>query len=431
VKFADFAKQLEAQLEVPPVGSYREARVLVRATELLLPQLGAAWPLAQQLLTLCSFWAPNAIPLDAIRTHPQSLPAGLAEMVSTPEVFHEYAVLPLLRYSLARREGDNLFLHQVVQDAVRETLGEEDLRAWVTIAIDLIDATLPFVGRDTLEPAKSATYDRLVPHALSATDHAKCADVAYKPAWQVLNKIGEYLRIRGDQSGARLALERAREYGDKLALTDSADASVRDSKLASNGKLRQDREQQARYAIQSAPPSLTDATAEESSPNKSMVYQVGGFQGLEQIIKPEHVMANLRASGKKQVLQELARRSADITGQSERTIFSVLMKRERLGTTGVGNGIALPHGKLPTLNQLHGLFARLEQPIDFESIDDRPVDLIFLLLAPESSGNDHLKALARCSRLLRNKAVCEDLRATEDSKVLYSLLIDSAATMAA
>lgn len=152
---------------------------------------------------------------------------------------------------------------------------------------------------------------------------------------------------------------------------------------------------------------------------------------IADLIKPEHVVARLRATSKKQALQELAKRASDIIGQPERAIFSVLMKRERLGTTGVGNGIAIPHGKLPNLDRLYGLFARLEHPIDFESIDDRPVDLIFLLIAPEASGADHLKALARVSRLLRDKAACEKLRGTDDAEALYALLVDTAASWAA
>jgi PTS system nitrogen regulatory IIA component len=107
------------------------------------------------------------------------------------------------------------------------------------------------------------------------------------------------------------------------------------------------------------------------------------------------------------------------------------MERERLGTTGVGNGIAIPHGKLSTLDRLHGLFARLDHPIDFDAIDERPVDLIFLLLAPESAGADHLKALARVSRLLRDKTACEKLRGTEDQEALYALLVDTANSRAA
>jgi nitrogen PTS system EIIA component len=152
---------------------------------------------------------------------------------------------------------------------------------------------------------------------------------------------------------------------------------------------------------------------------------------IADLLRPEQVIAHLRATSKKQALQDLARRAAQTAGQNERAIFDVLMERERLGTTGVGNGIAIPHGKLPSLDRLHGLFARLDHPIDFDAIDERPVDLIFLLLAPESAGADHLKALARVSRLLRDKAACEKLRGTDDQEALYALLIDSANSRAA
>ncbi len=152
---------------------------------------------------------------------------------------------------------------------------------------------------------------------------------------------------------------------------------------------------------------------------------------IADLLRPEQVIAHLRATSKKQALQDLARRAAQTAGQNERVIFDVLMERERLGTTGVGNGIAIPHGKLPNLDRLHGLFARLDHPIDFDAIDERPVDLIFLLLAPESAGADHLKALARVSRLLRDKAACEKLRGTDDQEALYALLVDSANTRAA
>ena len=143
------------------------------------------------------------------------------------------------------------------------------------------------------------------------------------------------------------------------------------------------------------------------------------------------MVPNLRATSKKLALQELARRAAEIAGLPERAVFDVLLERERLGTTGVGNGIAIPHGKLPNLDRLYGLFARLEKPIGFDSIDEQPVDLIFLLLAPESAGADHLKALARVSRLLRDKAVCEKLRGTDSAEGLYALLTDNPATRAA
>lgn len=152
---------------------------------------------------------------------------------------------------------------------------------------------------------------------------------------------------------------------------------------------------------------------------------------ISDLITLEGLDANLKVSSKKQALQELSKRAADVTGQHERAIFDVLMERERLGTTGVGNGIAIPHGKLSTLDRLYGLFARLETPIDFHAIDEQPVDLVFLLLAPETAGADHLKALARVSRLLRDGGVCEKLRGTEDAEALYALLTQSSASQAA
>jgi PTS system nitrogen regulatory IIA component len=148
---------------------------------------------------------------------------------------------------------------------------------------------------------------------------------------------------------------------------------------------------------------------------------------ITDLLSQENVIANLRASSKKQALHELARRAAEATGLHERAIFDVLLERERLGTTGVGNGIAIPHGKLADLKRLYGLFARLDQPIDFDSIDEQPVDLIFLLLAPESAGADHLKALARVSRLLRDRSTCEKLRGANQPAALYALLTEPTA----
>ena len=152
---------------------------------------------------------------------------------------------------------------------------------------------------------------------------------------------------------------------------------------------------------------------------------------ISDLINPQNIVAKLRVTSKKQALQELAKRAADITGQPERSIFEVLIERERLGTTGVGNGTAIPHGKLPGLDRLYGLFARLEQPIEFDSIDEQPVDLICLLLAPETAGADHLKALARVSRLLRDSATCEKLRGTDKPDAIYALLTEQSASHAA
>jgi len=143
---------------------------------------------------------------------------------------------------------------------------------------------------------------------------------------------------------------------------------------------------------------------------------------ISDLISPESVVANLKVTSKKQALQELSKKIGALVGQEERIIFDLLLEREKLGTTGVGDGIAIPHGKLNSLGKLCGLFARLERPVGFDSIDERPVDLIFLLLAPESAGADHLKALARVSRLLRDKAVCDKLRGSDTAEALYSLL---------
>ena len=152
---------------------------------------------------------------------------------------------------------------------------------------------------------------------------------------------------------------------------------------------------------------------------------------IADLLTPESVIANLKVSSKKQALHELAKHAAERTGFHERAVFDVLLGREKLGTTGIGNGIAIPHGKLAAVDQPFGLFARLDHPIDFDSVDGVPVDLIFLLLASESAGADHLKALARVSRLLRDHGTCEKLRGTDSAEALYALLTESTSTRAA
>lgn len=152
---------------------------------------------------------------------------------------------------------------------------------------------------------------------------------------------------------------------------------------------------------------------------------------LEDLVSPEGVVAHLKVTSKKQTLQDMSARAAEITGLSERTIYETLLERERLGSTGVGHGIAIPHGKLAQLTRLHGLFARLDTAVDFESVDDQPVDLVFLLLAPEGAGADHLKALARISRLLRNQAVVDKLRACDDPDAMFAILTEPVETGAA
>jgi PTS system nitrogen regulatory IIA component len=152
---------------------------------------------------------------------------------------------------------------------------------------------------------------------------------------------------------------------------------------------------------------------------------------IADLLTPDSVVPVLRATSKKQALQELAHIAAARTGLTERAIFDVLLERERLGTTGVGRGIAIPHGKIKGLDRIHGLFARLEHQIDYDAIDGEKVDLVFLLLAPEGAGADHLKALARVSRLLRDGATCAKLRAAKDARALYAVLTAEPATHAA
>jgi nitrogen PTS system EIIA component len=148
---------------------------------------------------------------------------------------------------------------------------------------------------------------------------------------------------------------------------------------------------------------------------------------LGDLISPEAIFPSLKAKSKKQALHELAQKAASLTGLEERTIYDTLLQRENLGSTGVGRGIAIPHGQVAALRKIVSVFARLDEPIEFESLDNEPVDLIFLLLAPEHAGADHLKALARISRLLREPASIERLRASQDRAAIYSVLTASAA----
>jgi PTS system nitrogen regulatory IIA component len=143
---------------------------------------------------------------------------------------------------------------------------------------------------------------------------------------------------------------------------------------------------------------------------------------LDDLIAPNAVLPALKVNGKKQALQELAAKAAELTGGNERAILDVLIQREKLGSTAVGNGIAIPHGKLPNLPHLFGIFARLGRPIDFEALDGQPVDLVCLLLAPEGAGADHLKALARIARLLRGPDVAKTLREAENGEAIYAIL---------
>ncbi|MCV0394983.1 MAG: PTS IIA-like nitrogen regulatory protein PtsN [Rhizobiaceae bacterium] len=152
---------------------------------------------------------------------------------------------------------------------------------------------------------------------------------------------------------------------------------------------------------------------------------------LSDLIETPAVMPTVRANSKKQLLQILAEKAAAITGIPEREIFDTILQREKLGSTGVGNGVAIPHGKLPAATRITGVFARLEAPVDFDSLDDQPVDLVFLLLAPEGAGADHLKALSRIARVLRDADTVAKIRGTDNAAAIHSFLSKAPASNAA
>ncbi|WAJ31323.1 PTS IIA-like nitrogen regulatory protein PtsN [Antarcticirhabdus aurantiaca] len=149
------------------------------------------------------------------------------------------------------------------------------------------------------------------------------------------------------------------------------------------------------------------------------------------LIGPDAIVPGMKANSKKQVLQDLAEHAAGLYGLDERDVFETILQREKLGSTGVGNGIAIPHGKLDALPHITGVFARLVRPVDFDALDDQPVDLVFLLLAPENSGADHLKALSKVARLLRNPEIVSQIRASRDAGSIFAAMTAGASQNAA
>jgi PTS system nitrogen regulatory IIA component len=152
---------------------------------------------------------------------------------------------------------------------------------------------------------------------------------------------------------------------------------------------------------------------------------------LAKLITPEAIIPSLKVNSKKHALQELSDRAAAISGLGSREVFDALLQRERLGSTGIGYGVAIPHGKLAKAKAIFGICARLARPIDFEALDGVPVDLVCVLIAPESAGADHLKALARLARILRDPSVGPKLRAARDVSALYAVLTEETAPHAA
>lgn len=152
---------------------------------------------------------------------------------------------------------------------------------------------------------------------------------------------------------------------------------------------------------------------------------------ISDLLSSQSVIGNLKVTSKKQALQELAKLASEITETERQTIFDLLLGRERLGSTGVGHGVAIPHARLPDLERHYGIFARLADGVDFDSVDDDHVDLIFLLLAPENAGADHLKALALISRRMRDREFCNKLRGSDNGDAIFALLTDDTASHAA
>jgi len=149
------------------------------------------------------------------------------------------------------------------------------------------------------------------------------------------------------------------------------------------------------------------------------------MMSLNDLISPQAVIPALKANSKKQALIEISEKAATLSGLDSREVLDALIQRERLGSTGIGAGIAIPHGKLAKCGRIFGVFARLEKPIDFEALDDAPVDLMFLLIAPENAGADHLNALSRAARVLRDQSLVATLRSTRDPSAIYSILVRS------
>ncbi|HMQ40869.1 MAG TPA: PTS sugar transporter subunit IIA [Paracoccus sp. (in: a-proteobacteria)] len=152
---------------------------------------------------------------------------------------------------------------------------------------------------------------------------------------------------------------------------------------------------------------------------------------LSTIVKPGAVRAYPQASSKKRLFQDIAEMGAQLYGLDASQTLDALQERESLGPTGVGNGVALPHARLHTLDHVAGIFIKLDKPLDFDAVDRQPVDLIFALFAPKGSGVEHLKALALVSRTLRDPDLRAKLRANSDPAALHAILTSGQGVQAA
>ena len=146
---------------------------------------------------------------------------------------------------------------------------------------------------------------------------------------------------------------------------------------------------------------------------------------IAELLNNDTILTSPFITSKKQALEELARHSSDLIGIKHRDIFDQLLQREKLGTTGIGNGVAIPHCRLSDLDRIYGVFLKIDDPIDFDAIDEQPVDLIFLLLAPETHGADHLRTLSKITRTLRDPNLCQKIRGCQDSDAILALLSEA------
>ena len=152
---------------------------------------------------------------------------------------------------------------------------------------------------------------------------------------------------------------------------------------------------------------------------------------LIDILSSQAVVPSLNATSKKRLLQEIAQTAESVYGLSSKEVFTAMQERELLGPTGMGNGIAIPHARIAGTDSVKGIFVKLDKPVEYESVDHQPVDIVFALFAPKGAGAEHLKALARVSRTLRNPDICAKIRSSDDAAVLFAILTSDQASKAA
>lgn len=145
---------------------------------------------------------------------------------------------------------------------------------------------------------------------------------------------------------------------------------------------------------------------------------------IANLLKPDCILLDISASSKRELLEKIAAQGALCSGLHQKEIFDALLQRERLGTTGTGDGVAIPHSRFVNLKQIYGVFVRLSEPVDFESVDEKPVDLVFALLAPESAGADHLLALSQIARVFKDETAKQKLRESKNQSLIGAVFAD-------